>query len=128
MLNSINKHHIFIFITLVLIINANKLCKYYVIDTIMGTELRSQEGKSLEYVEAINTYVWLFLCHKWKNCVVTYSIYFIYFRVTDITIKRIFKFWLWNESIFNLSQNGRDFKKSLKILHTFTENVSKNKK
>ncbi|XP_029345487.1 cytochrome P450 4C1 isoform X1 [Acyrthosiphon pisum] len=74
-----------------------------VCDTIMGTELRSQEGKSLEYVEAINT-------------------------VTDITIKRIFKFWLWNGSIFNLSQIGRDFNKSLKILHTFTENVIKEKR
>ncbi|XP_022180150.1 cytochrome P450 4C1-like [Myzus persicae] len=74
-----------------------------VCDTMMGTELRSQEGKSLEYVEAINT-------------------------VTDITIKRIFKFWLWNERIFNLSQNGRDFYKSLKILHTFTENVIKEKR
>lgn len=43
-------------------------------------------------------------------------------------IKRIFKFWLWNESIFNLSQNGRNFNKSLKVLHTFTENVSKHLK
>lgn len=40
-------------------------------------------------------------------------------------IKRIFKFWLWNNNIFHLSQSGRDFKKSLKILHTFTENVCK---
>lgn len=40
-------------------------------------------------------------------------------------IKRIFKFWLWNNYIFRLSQSGRDFKKSLKILHTFTENVCK---
>lgn len=39
-------------------------------------------------------------------------------------IKRIFKFWLWNKYIFNMSQNGRDFNKSLKILHTFTENVN----
>nr|QQL12335.1 cytochrome P450 CYP4CJ5 [Aphis craccivora] len=74
-----------------------------VCDTIMGTELRSQEGKSIEYVKAINT-------------------------VTDVMIKRIFKFWLWNESIFNLSQNGRNFNKSLKVLHTFTENVIKEKR
>ncbi|KAL5235096.1 hypothetical protein ACI65C_002506 [Semiaphis heraclei] len=74
-----------------------------VCDTIMGTELRSQEGKSKEYVKAIDT-------------------------VTDITINRVCKFWLWNKSIFNLSQNGKDFNKSLKILHTFTENVIKNKR
>lgn len=36
---------------------------------------------------------------------------------------RIATFWLWNETIFNLSKNGRDFRKSLKILHDFTENV-----
>jgi len=66
--------------------------------------------------------------NKIKNCVDTYSIYFIYFRVTDVMVKRIFKFWLWNQSIFNLSQNGKDFNKSLKVLHTFTENVSKNLK
>lgn len=49
----------------------------------------------------------------------------LYFRVTDVMIKRILKFWLWNDYIFTMSQSGRDFKKSLKILHTFTENVSK---
>ncbi|XP_015368249.1 PREDICTED: cytochrome P450 4C1-like [Diuraphis noxia] len=74
-----------------------------VCDTIMGTELRSQEGESKEYVKAIDT-------------------------VTDITINRVCKFWLWNKNIFNLSQNGRNFNKSLKILHTFTENVIKNKR
>jgi len=67
---------------------------------------------------------------KFKNCIdiLRYSINFIYFRVTDVMIKRIFKFWLWNESIFNLSQNGRNFNKSLKVLHTFTENVSEHLK
>jgi len=74
-----------------------------VCETIMGTELRSQEGKSIEYVGAIYT-------------------------VTDVMIKRIFKFWLWNKYIFNISQNGRNFNKSLKILHTFTENVIKEKR
>lgn len=53
-----------------------------------------------------------------------YNIY--YFRVTDVMIKRIFKFWLWNKFVFNISKSGRDFRKSLKILHTFTENVNKN--
>lgn len=28
----------------------------YFLETIMGTELRSQEGKSIEYVKAIYTY------------------------------------------------------------------------
>jgi len=68
----------------------------------------------------------LYYVIKENNCVVTFPICYFYFRVTDITINRVCKFWLWNKSIFNLSQNGRDFNKSLKILHTFTENVSKN--
>ncbi|XP_050524059.1 cytochrome P450 4C1-like isoform X2 [Daktulosphaira vitifoliae] len=72
-------------------------------ETIMGVDLRSQEGKSTEYVKAIYT-------------------------VTDIMIKRMFKFWLWNEKIFSISQDGRTFKKSLKILHSFTENVIKEKR
>ncbi|VVC32803.1 Hypothetical protein CINCED_3A011220 [Cinara cedri] len=80
------------------------LCALDIIsETIMGTELRSQEGRSMEYVKAI-------------------------YRVTDVMIKRIFKFWLWNNYIFRLSQSGRDFKKSLKILHTFTENVIREKR
>ncbi|XP_050425339.1 cytochrome P450 4C1-like [Adelges cooleyi] len=74
-----------------------------VCETIMGTELRSQEGESIEYVKAIYT-------------------------VTDVMVKRIFKFWLWNNFIFKISKDGRDFKKSLKILHHFTENVIKEKR
>lgn len=41
-------------------------------------------------------------------------------------IQRIFKFWLWNDYIFRTSKNGRNFRKSLKILHEFTENASDN--
>ncbi|XP_022171029.1 cytochrome P450 4C1-like [Myzus persicae] len=69
-----------------------------VCETIMGVNLRSQEGKSMDYVKAI------------KN-------------VSQILIKRIFTFWYWNEIVFNLSSLGRDFRKSLKLLHDFTENV-----
>lgn len=36
----------------------------------------------------------------------------------------MFKYWLWNNCIFKLSKDGRNFKKSLNILHTFTEKVS----
>lgn len=49
-----------------------------------------------------------------------------FFSVTDAMIKRIFKFWLWNKYVFNISQSGRDFNKCLKVLHNFTENVNKN--
>lgn len=69
-----------------------------VCETIMGVNLRSQEGKSMNYVKAI------------KN-------------VSQILIKRIFTFWYWNEIVFNLSSIGREFRKSLKLLHDFTENV-----
>ncbi|KAL4147835.1 hypothetical protein QTP88_002174 [Uroleucon formosanum] len=69
-----------------------------VCETIMGVNLRTQEGKSMNYVKAI------------KN-------------VSQILIKRIFTFWYWNEIIFNLSSIGREFRKSLKLLHNFTENV-----
>ncbi|KAL5234006.1 hypothetical protein ACI65C_001416 [Semiaphis heraclei] len=69
-----------------------------VCETIMGVNLRSQEGKSMDYVKAI------------KN-------------VSQILIKRIFTFWYWNDIVFNLSSISRDFRKSLKLLHDFTENV-----
>ncbi|XP_060879999.1 cytochrome P450 4C1-like [Metopolophium dirhodum] len=69
-----------------------------VCETIMGVNLRTQEGKSMNYVKAI------------KN-------------VSQILIKRIFTFWYWNEIVFNLSSIGREFRKSLKLLHDFTENV-----
>lgn len=36
----------------------------------------------------------------------------------------MFKYWLWNNFIFNVSKDGREFKKSLNILHTFTEKVN----
>ncbi|XP_050428054.1 cytochrome P450 4C1-like isoform X2 [Adelges cooleyi] len=69
-----------------------------VCETIMGVNIKSQEGKSSDYVNAIKT-------------------------VSNILINRIITFWLWNETIFNISINGRAFYKSLKILHDFTENV-----
>ncbi|XP_050053918.1 cytochrome P450 4C1 isoform X1 [Aphis gossypii] len=74
-----------------------------VCETIMGVNLRTQEGKSTDYVKAI------------KN-------------VSHILIKRIFTFWYWSEIIFNLSNIGREFRKSLKLLHNFTENVIKERR
>ncbi|XP_050537403.1 cytochrome P450 4C1-like [Daktulosphaira vitifoliae] len=74
-----------------------------VCETIMGVNIQSQEGKSKDYVKAV-------------------------ISVSSLSIDRIAKFWLWNEKIFNLSKNGRDFHKSLKILHDFTENVIKEKR
>lgn len=37
----------------------------YVLETIMGTDLRSQEGNSIEYVKAIYSYVKLQLLLKY---------------------------------------------------------------
>ncbi|VVC35985.1 Cytochrome P450,Cytochrome P450, E-class, group IV,Cytochrome P450, conserved site [Cinara cedri] len=74
-----------------------------VCETIMGVNLRSQEHKSVDYVKAI------------KNA-------------SNVCIQRIFTFWYWNETIFNFTNLGRKFRKSLKLLHGFTENVIKERR
>ncbi|XP_050426628.1 uncharacterized protein LOC126836950 [Adelges cooleyi] len=74
-----------------------------VIETILGVSLRSQEGQSIDYVKAITT-------------------------VGHILMKRIFTIWLWSDTIFNVSTSGRDFYKSLKVLHTFSKNVIQERK
>ncbi|XP_025410347.1 uncharacterized protein LOC112683508 [Sipha flava] len=80
------------------------LCSLDIIcETIMGTEINAQEGKSVQYVQSIKS-----ACRS----------------VTD----RIFKFWLWNDFIFRISGSGRKFYKSIKVLHDFTDNVIKNKR
>jgi len=86
------------------VMNYITLCSLDMIcDTIMGIEVNAQEGKSIEYVKAIKC-----ACRS--------------------IIDRIFKFWLWNDFIFKISGSGRDFYKSLKVLHEFTDNVIKMKK
>ncbi|XP_050437855.1 cytochrome P450 4C1-like [Adelges cooleyi] len=74
-----------------------------VCETILGVSLRSQEGQSTDYVNAIKT-------------------------VCRIAVKRILTIWLWSDTIFNVSTGGRDFYKSLKVLHTFTENIIQERK
>ncbi|XP_050435227.1 cytochrome P450 4C1-like isoform X2 [Adelges cooleyi] len=73
-----------------------------VCETIMGVSLRSQEEQSTDYVNAIKT-------------------------VSRIIMKRMFTLWLWSDTIFKISTTGREFYKSLKVLHTFTENERKQK-
>eukprot|EP00102_Acyrthosiphon_pisum_P012478 XP_008181647.2 PREDICTED: cytochrome P450 4C1 [Acyrthosiphon pisum] len=80
------------------------LCSLDIIcETIMGTEMNAQKGKSAEYVHSIKS-----ACKS--------------------VIERIFKFWLWNDLVFRMSGSGQSFFKSIKILHEYTDNVIKSKR
>jgi len=80
------------------------LCSLDIIcETIMGVNINAQEGKSIEYVTSIKS-----ACRS--------------------VIERIFKFWLWNNLLFAISQCGRTFYKSINVLHAYTDNVIKIKK
>uniref|UniRef100_A0A2S2QDA3 Cytochrome p450 n=1 Tax=Sipha flava TaxID=143950 RepID=A0A2S2QDA3_9HEMI len=74
-----------------------------VCETIMGVHLRSQEGKSIDYVNAIKT-------------------------VTNILIKRIFTFYYWIDFVFYNSTPGKKFRKELKLLHDFTDKIIKERR
>nr|WOV89632.1 cytochrome P450 CYP4CJ4 [Rhopalosiphum padi] len=80
------------------------LCSLDIIcDTIMGTKMNAQEGKSVQYVHSIKS-----ACKS--------------------VIERVFKFWLWNDLVYKMSESGQSFFKSLKVLHEYTDNVIKNKR
>ncbi|KAL5234003.1 hypothetical protein ACI65C_001413 [Semiaphis heraclei] len=80
------------------------LCSLDIIcETIMGTEMNAQKGKSAEYVHSIKS-----ACKS--------------------VIERIFKFWLWNDLVFKMSKTGQSFFKSIKVLHEYTDNVIKSKR
>ncbi|KAE9541693.1 hypothetical protein AGLY_003684 [Aphis glycines] len=79
------------------------LCSLDIIcETIMGTEMNAQKGKSVQYVHSIKS-----ACRS--------------------VIDRVFKFWLWNDLIYRISNSGRSFFTSIKVLHEFTDNVIKRK-
>ncbi|KAL4147834.1 hypothetical protein QTP88_002173 [Uroleucon formosanum] len=79
------------------------LCSLDIIcETIMGTEMNAQKGKSVQYVNSIKS-----ACRS--------------------VIDRVFKFWLWNDLIYRISESGRSFFKSIRVLHDFTDNVIKRK-
>ncbi|XP_025204857.1 cytochrome P450 4V2-like [Melanaphis sacchari] len=79
------------------------LCSLDIIcETIMGTEMNAQKGKSTQYVYSIKS-----ACKS--------------------VIDRIFKFWLWNDLVYRISESGRSFFKSIKVLHEFTNNIIKYK-
>ncbi|KAL5234004.1 hypothetical protein ACI65C_001414 [Semiaphis heraclei] len=79
------------------------LCSLDIIcETIMGTEMNAQKGKSVEYAHSIKS-----ACRS--------------------VIDRVFKFWLWNDLIYRISESGRSFFKSIGVLHDFTDNVIKRK-
>lgn len=49
---------------------------------------------------------------------------FYFSRAKEIIAMRSFKFWMSNDLLFNLSPTGWKFRRTLKLLHRFTNNVS----
>ncbi|VVC44999.1 Cytochrome P450, E-class, group I,Cytochrome P450,Cytochrome P450, conserved site [Cinara cedri] len=72
-------------------------------ETIIGTEMKAQEGESVQYVNSINS-----ACRS--------------------AVDQMFKFWLWIDVVFRMSSTGRTYFKSIKVLHDYTARVIKNKK
>ncbi|KAL3876313.1 hypothetical protein ACJMK2_034175 [Sinanodonta woodiana] len=79
------------------------LCTLDIIcETAMGRNVNAQGNSDSAYVKAVN-------------------------RITELTILRQRSPWLWPDFIFNLTRDGKDYKKCLKILHEFTEKVIREK-
>ncbi|XP_050426721.1 cytochrome P450 4C1-like isoform X2 [Adelges cooleyi] len=80
------------------------LCSLDIVcETMLGVNVRSQEGQSIDYVKAVKT-------------------------VSHLAMKRMLTVWLWSDTIFNVSTWGRQFYKSLKVLHEFSKNVIQQRK
>lgn len=80
------------------------LCTLDIIaETAMGVEVRAQENEESEYIKAI-------------------------IRIQEILFGRMMSEWLSPDVIFNISPNGREFYKVLKIIQNFTRQVISEKK
>lgn len=53
---------------------------------------------------------------------------FFLFRVSELIVQRQFKIWLHSDAVFNRTKQGREFQKSLEIIHGFAEKVIRDKK
>ena len=69
----------------------------------MGTRIEAQRNEKLEYVQAI-------------------------YENSSIIYHRMIYPWLWTDFFFNISPLGRKFKRNLKIVHDFSENMIKDRK
>ncbi|XP_037687119.1 cytochrome P450 4V2 isoform X2 [Choloepus didactylus] len=75
------------------------LCALDIIcETAMGKNINAQNNGDSEYVRAV-------------------------YRMSDIILQRMKLPWLWFELPYLMFKEGREHKRSLKILHTFTNNV-----
>ncbi|XP_023370667.1 cytochrome P450 4V2 isoform X2 [Otolemur garnettii] len=75
------------------------LCALDIIcETAMGKNIGAQSNEDSEYVRAV-------------------------YRMSDLIFQRMKMPWLWLESWYLMFKEGREHKKGLKILHTFTNNV-----
>ncbi|XP_062991790.1 cytochrome P450 4V2-like isoform X1 [Elgaria multicarinata webbii] len=75
------------------------LCALDIIcETAMGKNIGAQNDKDSEYVQAV-------------------------YRMSDLIHHRQKSPWLWNDLIYLLFQEGREHSRSLKILHSFTDQV-----
>lgn len=72
-------------------------------ESVMGIHIGAQDNSDSEYVQAI---------HRLGN----------YFN------RRTARPWVWPDFFFYMSEEGRDFKRSVKILHNFTRQVIKERK
>jgi len=72
-------------------------------ETAMGKKLNSQENSNTPYVEAL-------------------------YKSADFVFSRQTSPWLWKDWIFNLTKDGVEAKKCLKILHGFTNEVIQERK
>ncbi|XP_004610397.1 cytochrome P450 4V2-like isoform X1 [Sorex araneus] len=75
------------------------LCALDIIcETAMGKNIGAQWNEDSEYVRAV-------------------------YRMSDIALQRMKMPWLWNDTLFLLFKKGREHRRSLKILHDFTNSV-----
>ncbi|XP_012580425.1 PREDICTED: cytochrome P450 4V2-like isoform X1 [Condylura cristata] len=75
------------------------LCALDIIcETAMGKNIGAQSNDDSEYVRAI-------------------------YRMSDILLRRMKRPWLWLDQIFLMFKDGKEHKRSLMILHNFTNNV-----
>ncbi|GLH02315.1 Probable cytochrome P450 49a1, partial [Gryllus bimaculatus] len=71
--------------------------------TAMGTEINAQEDSHSPYVSAI-------------------------YAASELTLARMLRPWLHPDFIYSLTQNGKEYKKCLNILHSFTNKVINERK
>ncbi|XP_058145994.1 cytochrome P450 4V2 [Dasypus novemcinctus] len=75
------------------------LCTLDIIcETAMGKNINAQNNGDSEYVRAV-------------------------YRMSEVIMQRIKMPWLWPDLLYLMFKEGREHKRSLKILHTFTNNV-----